>query len=224
MADTIILGIAPTFYLKKIEPLEIPLKYEEGKYSHIDLNYIKKIKAVDRLRAEAKNVEVIGANPLERKFTLTDRNNNTHTCITTNNIDYNDDGSVKERMCYWCRVPFNHSWVGLPYRLEIDIYDVHTYYTDGCYCSFNCVMAEINEKSRNRINELFGIKVSSLVLLECLHSRIYTEESLYPSLPFWHHEFNGGALNDKEFYGNKHIYIPTTSTILVPTKRVAIQH
>jgi hypothetical protein len=214
-SETLILGVNPTFYLKKIEPLSIPSRLLHGDFKNITLSSICIEKGLNVVQ-EVKTIEVISNNPLSNRFTLNDRNNNTFTCVTTNNFEYNE-----KKLCQWCRLPFTHSWVGIPYRLEV-CDNENTYYTDGCYCCTQCVAAELRERSRIRFNRYNGLYVSADVLLEHLHSQLYPNIPLISAPHFYHHVLNGGALSDKEFYGHKTPFVETNGIVLIPTKRIGI--
>jgi hypothetical protein len=217
MSETIIFGISPTFYLKQIFPLLFTQKYLNGDFKHIDINFLKINHKKSAINI-SQQVEIIGNSPLSKMFTLVDRNNNSFTCVTTNN--FSDE--AKETICQWCRCNFSHSWIGIPYRLEVTENN-SIYYTDGRYCCFECCFADLTYQSNRRFNRFHGQYVSADILLEQLHERIYPNTKLYPSPHFSLHERNGGALPDKDYYSQRSIFIETTGIIILPTKRISIQ-
>jgi hypothetical protein len=215
MSDTVILGISPTFYLKRINPLSFSQKYYNGEYKTINLEYVKNNMKRHQVNP-MKQVEIMSTDPLSKRFTMVDRNNNTYTCVTTNNFD------GKERICSWCRGMFTHSWIGIPYRVEY--YDEETiFYTDGCHCCFECASAELSKTSKIRFNRYNGLYVTADILLETMFERIYPGKKLIQSPNFSLHERNGGSLNDEEFYTNKSIYVETSGIVVIPTKKISLQ-
>jgi hypothetical protein len=215
MSETVILGIQPTFYLKKIDPLLIPQKILNGDYKNITVDFVQAWKKAVKESTHLP-VSVISANPQEKMFTYSDRNNNIFTCVTTNN--FSTQGSI----CQWCRLPFSHSWIGIPYRLE-QSNTTDYYYTEGCYCCFECAAAEVSLISK-RIHVLHsGLLTSPNILLETMFHSVYPEKTLHSSPPFQQHEKNGGALNDKEYYENRSIYMETSGIVIVPYKKIYVK-
>lgn len=213
MSEAVILGIQPTIYLKKIEPLSIPQKITNGDYKNITLETIQTWKKSTK---ESHQISVIGTNRLEKMFTYTDRNNNVFTCITTNNFQ------ESTQICQWCRLNFQHPWVGIPYRVEQTQTKI-IYYTDGCYCCFECAMAEIESISKKSYVLHSGLLMSPNILLLNLHSMIYPNKSLRASPPFYYHEKNGGSMSDKEYYQSKSQFIETSGIITVPYKKISVK-
>jgi len=215
MSETVILGIQPTFYLKKIDPLSIPQKILNGDYKNITLEHIIGWKKTVKEPVH-QTVSVITSNQQEKMFTYSDRNNNIFTCVTTNN--FSSQGSI----CQWCRIPFQHTWVGIPYRLEQSSTKDY-YYTEGCYCCFECASAEVNLLSKRMHILHSGLLVSPNILLETMFHSIYPDKVLTSSPNFQLHEKNGGALNDKEFYENKSIFMETSGIVVVPYKKIFVK-
>jgi hypothetical protein len=214
MSETVILGIQPTFYLKKIEPLVIPQKLVNGVYKNINLSLIQEWK---KESIEPKNqVSVISANRQDKMFTYSDRNNNIFTFVTTNNF------KMGNLVCQWCRLQFTHPWIGIPYRLEQSL-DKNYYYTDGCYCCFECASAEINLMMKRSYVCHGAVLLSPNILLDNLFQSIYPNQTLKSSLPFYYHERNGGALNDKEYYQNKSEFVETSGIVIIPYKKTTIK-
>lgn len=213
MSETVILGIQPTIYLKKIDPLSIPQKILNGEYTSITLETIQSWKKSTK---ESHQIKVIGTNKLDKMFTYTDRNNNVFTCVTTNNFQPNPT------ICQWCRGTFQHSWIGIPYRLE-QSQTKDYYYTDGCYCCFECAMAEVECLSKKSYVLHSSLLVSPNILLENLHEKLYPTKRLKSSPPFYLHERNGGSLSDRDYYENKSQYIETTDIIIMPYKKVMVK-
>jgi hypothetical protein len=52
---------------------------------------------------------------------------------------------------------------------------------------------------------------------------VYPEKTLQASPPFYHHEKNGGALSDKEYYENKSLFMETSGMVVVPYKKVFVK-
>jgi hypothetical protein len=213
MSETVILGIQPTIYLKKIDPLSVPQKIINGDYKDITLETIQSWRKSTK---ETHQISVIGTNRLEKMFTYTDRNNNVFTCITTNNFQSN--GTI----CQWCRLSFQHTWIGVPYRLEQTQSKCY-YYTDGCYCCFECAMAEVESISHKNYVLRSGLLLSPHILLENLFLSIYPNKILRASPPFYHHERNGGSMTDKEYYENRSQLIETSGIIVMPYKKIAVK-
>jgi hypothetical protein len=214
MSETVILGVLPTFYLKKIDPLSIPQKLMNGDFKNISMDVIKGWRKESK---EPKNkISVIGTNKLDKMFTYADRNNNIFTFVTTNNF------KLSAPICQWCRVGFSHPWIGVPYRMEQSV-NKNYYYTDGCYCCFECVYAEINSMLKRNFVLNGGSFLSPNILLENLFREVYPNKSLKPSLPFYYHERNGGALSDKEYYENRSEYLETSGVVIVPYKKMAVK-
>ena len=213
MSETVILGIQPTIYLKRIDPLTIPTKITNGDYKDITIETIQSWKKTAK---ESHQISVIGTNRLDKMFTYTDRNNNVFTCVTTNNFQ---NGNM---ICQWCRMNFQHPWVGIPYRMEQSINKTY-YYTEGCYCCFECALAEVECISKKSYVLRSGLLMSPQILLENLYLSIYSNRPLRPSPPFYHHEKNGGSLNDKEYYSNRSQFIETSGIIIVPYKKISVK-
>ena len=214
MSETVILGIQPTFYLKKIEPLTIPQKLFTGNYKEITLDYIQGW--IKTAKETSPAVSVIGTNKLDKMFTYSDRNNNVFTCVTTNNF------TGENTICYWCRGLFSHPWVGIPYRLEQSTTKDY-FYTDGCYCCFECAAAEINTICKKSLVLHGGLLTSPNVLLNLLFSAVHPDKLLKPSLHFSQHQRNGGSLDDKEYYENRSYFMETSNIVIVPFKKVSIK-
>jgi hypothetical protein len=214
MSETVILGIQPTFYLKKIEPLMVPQKLVNGDYKNISISLIQNWKKETK---EAKNlVSVIGTNRQDKMFTYSDRNNNVFTFVTTNNF------KMAHTICQWCRVQFTHPWVGIPYRLEQSL-DKNFYYTDGCYCCFECAYAEVNTMLKRSHILHGGLLLSPNILLENLFHEVYPKKALRPSPEFYYHERNGGALSDKDYYENRSEFVETSGVVIIPYKKMAVK-
>lgn len=215
MSETVILGIQPTFYLKKIDPLNIPTKILSGEYKSVTLEQIQGWKKAVKETVH-KPVSVISSNQQDKMFTYSDRNNNIFTCVTTNNF------SSETSICQWCRLPFTHSWIGIPYRLE-QTASKNYYYTEGCFCCFECASAEVNLLSK-RIHILHsGLLTSPNILLETMFRSVYPEKTLRASPDYFHHEKNGGALTDSEYYQNKSIFMDTSGIVVVPYKKIFVK-
>jgi hypothetical protein len=214
MTETVILGIQPTFYLKKIDPLQIPSRILNGEFKDVTLESIMGWKKTTV--EPAHQVNVIGTNKYDRMFTYSDRNNNIFTCVTTNNfINAN-------KVCQWCRLPFLHSWIGIPYRMEKSP-SMCIFYTEGCYCCFECVEAELQSICHKPHILQSGLLMSPNVLLEVLFKKLYPEKKLFASPHFSLHEKNGGALTDKEFYEERSFFLETSGIVLMPYKKIAIK-
>jgi hypothetical protein len=214
MSETVILGIQPTFYLKKTEPLIIPQKLVNGEFKNITLELIQGWKK--EIKENKNQVSVISANKQDKMFTYADRNNNIFTFVTTNNF------KMAHTICQWCRDHFTNPWIGIPYRMEQAV-DKNIYYTDGCYCCFECAYAEINLIMKRSYILHGGMLLSPNILLENLFHEIYPKKQLKASPPFYHHERNGGALNDKEFYENKSEFVETSGVVIVPYKKMSLR-
>jgi hypothetical protein len=215
MSETVILGIQPTFYLKKIDPLSIPSKILGGEYKNVSLESVQAWKKSTKDTSH-QQVSVIGTNQQDKMFTYSDRNNNIFTCVTTNNFSPN--GAT----CQWCRLSFQNSWVGIPYRLE-QTQTKDYYYTEGCYCCFECAAAEVNLISK-RVHILHsGLLTSSNILLETMFKSVYPDKTLICSPDFRLHERNGGALSDKDFYENKSLFLETSGIVIVPYKKIFVK-
>ena len=214
MTETVILGIQPTFYLKKIEPLQIPTKILSGDFKQITLETLSGWKKTTT--EPIHQVNVIGTNKMDRMFTYSDRNNNIFTCVTTNNV------GCQNVICQWCRLPFTHSWIGIPYRMEKSP-NMSIFYTEGCFCCFECVEAELQSVCHKSHILQSGLLLSPNVLLEVLFKKLYPGKKLYASPHFTLHERNGGALSDKEFYDERSYYMETSGVVLVPYKKVFIK-
>jgi hypothetical protein len=215
MSETVILGIQPTFYLKKIDPLSIPQKFMNGAYKNITFETIQSWKKVSKETSQP--ISVIGTNKLDKIFTYSDRNNNVFTCITTNNLN-----PGANQICYWCRDSFSHPWIGIPYRLEQSI-SKNYYYTDGCYCSFECASAEMDSMMKKSIILHGGLLTSPNILLKLLFHAIYPHKHLKSAPHFSYHERNGGALSDNEYYESRSYFLETSGIVILPFKKVVIK-
>lgn len=217
MSETVILGIQPTFYLKKIDPLSIPQKILNGSYKTFTIDQIIAWRKAPKENAPVHQaVSVISSNQQEKMFTYSDRNNNIFTCVTTNNF-----GNTNT-VCQWCRIPFQHPWVGIPYRLEqTDTKDY--FYTEGCYCCFECAAAEVNVISKRFHILHSGLLTSPNILLESMFASVYPGKTLQASPSFFHHEKNGGSLSDKEYYENKSLFMETSGIVVVPYKKIYVK-
>ena len=73
-------------------------------------------------------------------------------CVTMcNNIGDNLPEKI-DISCYWCRYKFSSRPIGCPIKKEGDNYIV-----DGVFCSFNCVLAQINSTSNYIYNDSYRL-------------------------------------------------------------------
>lgn len=223
MSDTVILGINPTFFLKKVEPLSYPSKFLSGTYSQIDINYVKNLRRENEptttKKQQDKTIGIITKSTYDKLFMMTDKNNNIFTCVTTSNFD----PEQKINLCLWCRDNFEHSWIGIPYRMEIDEHGTKIFYTEGTYCCFECAYSEAKFKAKRHKIHLSGAYLSEDVLLKILFNVCYPGKKLIASPSMFYHEINGGPLKHDEFHSGKSKYIPVSGVVIIPIKKMAIK-
>lgn len=221
MNETVILGINPTFFLKKVEPLTFPSRFMDGKFSEINVEFVKSLRSENQKleKKQEKSIGIITKCKENKLFMLTDKNNNVFTCITTNNYDPDKPFQI----CMWSREQFNHTWVGIPYRMEIDSEGNYIFYTEGIYCCFECAYNDALFKARRSNHLSIGSCVSEDMLLKIWFNMCYPRKTLkYNPSPFYH-ETNLGPLTHDEYHSQKSIYIPTSGIVVIPSKKIAVK-
>lgn len=114
-----------------------------------------------------------------------------HISITTKinpDIKYN---------CWWCRLPIDNEPIGCPIDFEKDVY-----YTDGIYCSPNCVKAYFLEYLQNDSRYRHSIRLLTLMLSRT--KDVFEPMTIKPSLP-WRIliQYGGDATPEKYKEKNK---------------------
>lgn len=79
--------------------------------------------------------------------------------------------------CWWCRLPIENEPIGCPLVFEKD-----TYFTDGVYCSANCVKAYVLEYLQNDSKYKHSIRLLSLMVSETKET--FEPITIKPSLPW----------------------------------------
>lgn len=78
--------------------------------------------------------------------------------------------------CWWCRLPIETEILGCPLSLENEIY-----YTDGIYCSPNCIKAYILEYLQDDSRYRDSLRLLSIMVADVLG---YKSTHINPSLPW----------------------------------------
>jgi len=115
-------------------------------------------------------------------------------CLNFNNQLLSSD-NYSNLNCWWCRnlIPSDTQIIGCPLKYSNEIFTC-----EGCFCSFNCVKAYIED-----INH-FNIKYrESIGLLTLLYSKTFSQDILYTTIypaPHWSllKEY-GGSLSIEQF-------------------------
>jgi hypothetical protein len=149
-----------------------------------------------------------------KKITPLKTKNNKQTPIKSKIIDLETKRSVQyiytsvkidphtKYHCWWCTLPIENKPIGCPLKYE----SAHTYYSDGIFCSFNCVKAYIlDQKNDTRFSE--SIKLLSHIY--CYVSGTLEPVIINPSPPWKFLKQHAGHLTIEQYkqYIDRIVYI-----------------
>lgn len=207
------------FIIKGISPLTINDDFQKGKFKHIDLDYIKKIR-ID-FNNKLTDINNIGKTPESDIFIKNSYGNASQIFCTDNCNVYNSiftTHTSTNHECHWCRCPFSGPPIGIPVEMErtqINERVVWIFHSHGYHCSFECTLANTLQEI-----QLKNIPLETKTYLLMEFGMIYPDKKLIKS-PHWTlHVKNGGPLEDKEFHSNTHHFVKTSNVVHVPVKNI----
>jgi hypothetical protein len=124
MKSTLIVEIVPTFYLKKIDSLEIYNKLINGDFKSIQ-------KKNNLSSTYISNIKLYGNDSQDSTYTFNDNNNIKQIIVTSNN-------NIRNK-CDWClkEIKTNDIVIGVPISYKYDSGN-HIFEMEGCCHSFEC--------------------------------------------------------------------------------------
>jgi hypothetical protein len=225
MANKAVIGIVPTFTLRRVDPKEVYDKYLKGCYAEMKF---PKEKISLSISSTATN-PTMSSSPDAGVFCSRLKNNTFQVIATSNSIPYsiymnNGQNLPVGGECMYCRKKFETDALGIPTRMK-EYRDSNNrlsliFYMDDCsYCSFECAFAALKFYSNGQANVYDPLYMDSEQLLRYLYSIVYPNAGHLRESPDrrLHQRFNG-PLEDDAFYSNKHAYIRTSNVILAPLK------
>ena len=100
--------------------------------------------------------------------------------------------------CWWCRLNIENAPIGCPMAFEKDTTSAGgTYFTDGIFCSVNCVKAYILEYYQEDSKYRDSIRLLSLMLAEMTGD--YSPKTIKPALPWKILKQHGGHINPDKY-------------------------
>lgn len=224
-----IVGINPTFLLRKIDPVKIRDKYFNGDYAQLTLPNTKINVTVP---ANLMTIQpTLGTSPECDVYTFRTKSNTLQTVATTNHQAYvilTTQGITPPLggECDWCRLKFEHSALGIPVKIEEVRPDPNTeptliYYVDKCLCSFECCLAYLKKHYSLSYRHRDPLYIDSEQMLRSLYSKIHPKAGFLslrqandPDLL----RVKGGSLEVAEYRDAKHIYERTPNIVVAPIK------
>jgi hypothetical protein len=226
MASSIV-GINPTFLLRKIDPVKIREKYFNGEYASLTLPSTKiNVTVPPNLMTMQPT---LGTTPDCDVYTFRTKSNTLQTVATTNHQSYvilTTQGTTPPQggECDWCRLRFDHPALGIPVRIEEVRPDPTAeptliYYIDGCMCSFECCLAELKKHYSLSYRYRDPLYIDSEQMLRSLYAKVHPKAGFLRSAnDFQLLRANRGSLEATEFRDPKHIYERTPNIVVAPIK------
>ena len=225
MASKAVIGVVPTFTLRRIDPKEIYEKYKKGLYAGLSLP-----KEKIAISVSSTVTDPTMSSSFEFGIYCCRLKNNTIQVIaTSNSVPYHvymDNGCMLPQggECLHCRKQFVTEALGIPTKMKEVRDDIGrlsmVFYMDDCsYCSFECVFSALKLYSNGQAHMYDPLYMDSEQLLRYLYSQIHPNAGPLRDAPDrrLHQRFNG-PLDDEAFHSKKHTYIRTSNIVIAPIK------
>lgn len=240
--------ITPTFLLKSVDAIKVLHDYLNGIHpSSRKLNHGTSASTCNLFAL----TPTYGTSVDSESYTYRHRNNIQSRVVTTNHELYSKTSELLDSKpvsstslpvhgkCMWCRIPIEHSPVGIPTSVEYisarqnvvnplkaelvkKLIDTGTmrFDVDGQFCTFECCFAGLKQLYPPYHLMRNPLYMDSEQLLRLLYSSIYPNaKSFVQPAPDWRLlRDNGGPLEPKEFFSGTHIFIKTTNLVILPIK------
>lgn len=216
---------ALVFLLKGINFSDIISKYKEGYFSQespkCKLTVCKSSPSLNPSYSDDRDSGV---------FTCKDKHNKTYVVATTGHENIRIFLKNCEKMingrCGYCGEDFEGERVGCPVKHEeIPVIEegrtriVHSFWTEGIFCSFECCLGHVRNNMIKPYNfRTVGMEDSEF-LLKYMYRLLYPQkEVLRPAPDINLLISNGGSLTSEEWHSGKHEFFRSIKVTAIPAK------
>jgi len=201
MKSTLIVGIVPTFHLKKVDPLEVYQRLIKGDFKSI----VKNVRSAQPI--ESREINVYGSNSDDASFTFKDHNNLLQVIVSSNHND--------RKTCDWCKqsIPDDSIIIGVPISYAFQAGN-HIIDMEGCCHSFECAFSYLKRFRGYHVSTFDPIYANSETILRFLFSLCYPGETLKDAMdPRIYKQMGGSVSNIKH-----HSYVRLPSVVIQKAK------
>lgn len=233
--------IDPTFLLRGIDVSRVVQDYFAGNYKDIGIPTTKVNTIVRGVVADYS----VGADDRSEIYEYIDRSGQRQRVITVNHKNYDnvnsklvnnsyietltkDESSSSLRtigdlplgdICLWCRRKFSFGPVGIPIQIEyLERENKTIYHTIGSYCTYECCFSTLKLNTRCPFTYRNHRYMDSESILRSMYERVYPGEHLKEQNDWMLAQWNGGPLNEDDFFSKSHVYCRDLSLVLLPAK------
>jgi hypothetical protein len=201
MNSKLIVGIVPTFHLKKIDSLDIYQRLIKGEFKSV--NHTKK---TPTNVANTQEISLHGNNSDDSTFTFKDHNNLVQVIVTSNHYD--------RHRCDWCLQPMKESDISIGVPITYDYQGGnHIFEMEGCCHSFECAFSYMKRFRGYHVSTFDPVYMNSETILRFLFHLCYPDEVLRDSPDPRITLAMGGAVGSI-----KHTYVRIPSVIIQKAK------
>lgn len=219
--------VVPHFLLKGINFQEILKKYESGYFS------VEKEKCKLTVCKSAPTLNPSYSNDRDSGvFTCKDKHNKSYVVATTGHdnirIFLTDCEKMVNGRCGYCGEDFIGERVGCPIKHEETpiltedegrVRIVHTFWTEGIFCSFECCYAHVRNNMIKPYNFRKVGTESTEFLLKFMYRLLYPDRDVLRPAPDVDLLIsNGGSLTSEEWHSGKHEFFRSIKVTAIPAK------
>lgn len=201
------------FFLKQVDPCVVAKNYLSGNL---------KLPA-EKIKINQNNITPdiqCGDNAECHAYEYIDKSGTKVRSITLNHNNWvKGYNAGRKYICDWCRIEYNNYPLLLPLKMEREPPTL-IFHGIGEYCCFECVLAGLKQQYFTSFYYRNSIYLESESLLRLMYYAFTGQDNLKASPEWKSHVKNGGILEDRDFYSNKHNYVMTPNIVLKPAKLV----
>lgn len=220
-----VIGITPTFTLRRIDPREIYEKYTKDVYISVSLPKDKIAVHVAPIMVEP----TLGNSPSQGIYAFKLKNNTTQVIATSNSVPFEYYMANGEELpcggeCRTCRKQYPTRALGIPVRMTETVNaegaPCMKYFLDDCsYCSFECAYSgyKLYHCMGSRYSD--PLYMDSEQLLRFMFKQAHPHGGILKEAPDPRLSMRFcGPLDDDAFHSKKHTYARMPNVILAPVK------
>ncbi len=170
------MSFTPTFFLRKVDPVQLVEDYHNGKFNH---------------RTLATPIRVL-------------RDKGSASNLVLKLLD-GSDPPVKSSECDQCRIVCEGISMGVPVRMQ-EINCITTYYMDGSTKHLECALTRIKRDQGLSIRYRDPLYMDSEQLLRRLYKQLFPEEGPLKEAPDYRLLAPRGPISTAEFLSKVHTY------------------
>lgn len=229
-------SIEPTFLLRGLNIKSLVADYLNGEFDNIRPPKDKILRNTQQMTPDY----AVGKDSDSKIYEFVDLTGKTQRIITTNHDKYItvksklegktcnyalDNGNTtltelpKGGICLWCRRNFDHVPVGVPTKTEyLPDKNVTIFHVSEIFCTYECSYAFLKSRISCPFNYRDYRFVSSESMLLTMFEKTHPGKILKESPDWVLAQWNGGPLNEGDFFAESHSYLKSNNIVMLPVK------